>query len=440
MDSSSCRCIRHVRNCKNDFVQPSPSARATSLKLTRRRFLSTAGAALAGAGAVYTYGRGVRYPALHFVGAGPPTRSDTGGAEVSARGAVFQDVRQNEHRFRAFAPEPVFTVRGAADGELRVVVENVHPGAELIVDHAGAARPVVVEDRSGLTRSVTVKRAAEATRFLWRFPGSEQYRFAAIGDTGGGAELQWVLERAAGLGADFLVHLGDFYYEEGDYERAAGNLNAAAIPTYAAIGNHDFSKGQRVLAPTFHRLIGPSNSLFTLGGIEFVNFDTAAAFVPSARGRRARILDSLQPVGSSPAARDRVAFTHAPLADPDPERGHAVGRAAEARWLRDALLAGGTRSLLAGHIHIKDELDDQGLYTYISGQGLAHADLIGDGPYRRYAEILLGDVEPGEPVRYQWQPLNMPFEAHCNARNLGVLDAMQRPDVKARLLAQCGKA
>lgn len=397
-----------------------------------------AGGGLAAGGATYVYARGVRYPLLRFAGSGPPTGSSAGGVEVSARGAVVQDIEREVHRYRAFVPQPVFTVRGGSGEQARIVVENIHPGASLEVGESAAARRSVSEERSNLTRVIAMK-TAEDTRITWRFPRTEQYRFAAIGDSGGGTELRWVLRRAADLGADFLIHVGDIYYEEGDFDRAAENLNAADIPTYAAIGNHDFNKGWRALYPTFHRVVGPSNSMFRLGGIEFVNVDTAADFIPTARGRRARIVESLRPLDQDAGIRDRVAFTHAPLRDPDPERDHAVGRVAEARWLREHFLASGTRSLLAGHIHIKAEFDDQGLYTYITGQGLAHADLIGDQPYRQYAEILLGDVAPGEPVRYQWQPLQMPFEAHCNTRNLGVMDAMQRPDVKARLMAQCGK-
>jgi len=213
-------------------------------------------------------------------------------------------------------------------------------------------------------------------------------------------------------------------------------LNAAAIPTYAAMGNHDFSIGRRALSPQFLRTIGPANARFSLGGIQFLCFDTAADFVPAARGPRGRLLESLRPPAAVAGVRDRVTFTHAPLRDPDPERDHAVGREAERAWLRARLDAGGVRTLLAGHIHIRDEFDDGGLHTYIAGQGLAHADLITGRPY---ADILLGEVEPGEPVRYQWQPLNMPFEAHCNARNLAVLDALERPEVKAELMAQCGK-
>lgn len=408
-----------------------------AFKLNRRRFLAMAGGGIAAGGAAYVYARGVRYPLLRLAGAAPPTGSSATGVEVSARGAVFQDSGRTGHGYRAFVPEPAFTVRG--DGAaVRIVVENIHPGASLEVDGTAAARRAVSEDRAGLTREITVEAAGE-TRLGWRFPGVEQYRFAAIGDSGGGAELRWVLRRAAELGADFLVYLGDIYYEEGDFERAAEHLNGADIPTYAAIGNHDFHLGWQALYPTFHRVVGPSNSVFTLGGVEFVNIDTAADYIPANRGRRARIIDNLKPIEPGAGIRDRVAFTHTPFRDPDPERGHAVSREAEARWLRERFLASGTRTLLAGHIHIKAEHDDEGLYTYISGQGLGHADLIGPRPYRQYAQILLGDVAPGEPVRYQWQPLEMPFEAHCSARNLGMLDAMERPDVKARLMEACGK-
>jgi len=411
-----------------------------SYRLNRRRFLLTAGGALAAGGALYTYWRGVRFPLLCYAGDGPATQAAAEGLKVAAQGAVFQQSGNGAFRFRAFVPEPVFTVRGDGRREVRVVVENLHPGAELTAGEGGVPARSVSEDRANLTRTVALKAPVEGANISWRFPKTDQYRFAAIGDSGGGAELHWVLQRAAALDADFVLHLGDIYYEAGDFERAGVNLNDAAIPTYAAIGNHDFHKGWRALFPRFHRVVGPSNSRFRLGGIEFVNVDTAADFIPAARGRRARLVESMRPVDSDPAIRDRVAITHKPLQDSDPERDHDVRRQAEVRWLRERFLAAGTRSLLAGHIHVKDEYDDQGLQTYITGQGLGHADLIGKQPYRRYAEILLGDVEPGEPVRYQWQPLNMPFEAHCNARNLRVLDALERPDVKARLMELCGKA
>jgi hypothetical protein len=411
----------------------------TEFRSKRRRFLLLSGGGLAAAGAAVTYGRGVRFPTLRFVDAGPAMEATMDGVTVSAQGAVFQESREGMFRFRAFVPEPEFTVRSGGGRQTRIVVENIHPRAELEAGGSGAPDGAVLEERFNLSRSLALRSTAQGARFSWRFPGAERYRFAAIGDTGGGTELRWVLKRAAELGADFLLHLGDIYYEEGDFERAAVHLNTADVPTYAAIGNHDFHMGWEPLHPTFHRVVGPSNFVFTLGGVEFVNIDTAADFIPPARGVRARILGGLRPLDAMPDVRDRVVFTHAPLHDPDSERDHAVSRAGEARWLRERLLATGARNLLAGHIHIKEEFDDQGLHTYVSGQGLGHADLIGEIPYRRFAEILIGDVEPGEPVRYHWQPLNMPFEAHCSARNLGMLEWMGRDDVRATLMELCGR-
>ena len=408
----------------------------TPLKPTRRRFLLLAGYGLVAAGGGYGYARGLRFPPLDLVGDGPTTAWKAAGAAVSARGAFFKAMDNGAFRFRAFVPEPVFTVQGDGRRPVRIAVENLHRDAR--VGAQGPATGSLHEERDNLQRTISIKPSAGAKAgFSWRFPKRDAFRFAAIGDSGGGTELHWVLKRASQLGADFMLHLGDIYYEKGDLERASGHFHDADIPAYSAIGNHDFNDNWHAEYPRFHRLIGPGNFIFRLGGVEFVTFDTAAMFFPADRGRRGQMLDGLEPIGSNPAIRDRVAFTHMPLRDPDPKRGHAVGRAAEARWLRERLLSAGTRNLLVGHIHIKDEFEDHGLHTYISGQGLAHADLIVD---HAYAEILLGDVVPGRPVAYQWQPLKMPFNWHCNRRNMEVLDALKRPQVKAKLLRLCHKA
>jgi len=405
--------------------------------MNRRRFLFTAGGCLLAGGAAYTYWRGVRVPLLHFTDDGPATAFSGDGLEIRAEGAVFQQAGEEAVRFRAFVPEPVLTVRGEPGREVRMVVENLHPGAALEPGGEDGTPRSIDEERDNLARAVTIEPAGSKESVIgWRFPKAEAYRFAAIGDSGGGTELEWVLERAAELEADFLIHMGDFYYQKGDAERAPANLNAAALPTYAAIGNHDFHDGLQALYPGFVRTIGPMNSRFNLGGIEFVNFDTAADFIPAVRGHRARLLESLQPVDASNGIRDRVAITHKPLTDPDAEREHDVDRNAEVQWLRERLTSTGTRKLLAGHIHIREEFDDQGIHTYIAGQGLGHADLI---TQRQYADILIGEVEPGEPVRYRWEPLNMPFEMHCSERNFILLDNLERPEVKKKLMTQCGK-
>lgn len=404
-------------------------------KTSRRRFLLLAGYGLAG-GAAYAYLRGLRFPPLDFTGGGPTTAWQAAGAEVSAKGAFFRGMVGDAFHFKAFVPEPVFKVRSDGRSPVRIQVANLHGDASLELGAGGPDPSSLDEQRDNLSRTVSFKPAARSvTGLSWRFPKREQYRFAAIGDSGGGTELRWVLKRAAQLGADFLLHLGDLNYEEGDLERASRNFRDARIPAYSAIGNHDFNDNGHAEFPRFHRLVGPSDFVFRLGGIEFVNFDTAASFWPVDRGRRGQIMKNLERIGPTSAVRDRVALTHKPLKDPDPKRHHAVDTA-EARWLREKLLAAGTRNLLAGHIHIKDEFDNHGLHTYISGQGLGHGDLM----FRHaYAEILLGDVVPGRPVAYHWQALKMPFDWHCNRRNFNVLDALKRTQEKARLASVCGK-
>ncbi|GIT25699.1 MAG: hypothetical protein CM1200mP41_17430 [Gammaproteobacteria bacterium] len=87
----------------------------------------------------------------------------------------------------------------------------------------------------------------------------------------------------------------------------------------------------------------------------------------------------------------------------------------EGRWLHQRLRKLGVDTALNGHIHMKLEFDDEGLFTYISGQGLAHADVI-NKKKRPMAQILLGDVTPNESTNFQWAALEMPLLAHCNER------------------------
>ena len=136
----------------------------------------------------------------------------------------------------------------------------------------------------------------------------------------------------------------------------------------------------------------------------------------------------------SPEVRDVVVFTHKPLRDPREGESHSIP-GMEYRFLHGHLKRLGVDTILVGHIHIKEEFDDDGIRTLISGQGLAHADLIVDRPI---AEILLGDVSPDSgKVSYHWAPLEMPFEMHCNPRSWEVLVAIEKPGVLRQLKEIC---
>lgn len=373
------------------------------------------------------YLKGIRYPPLQWVPQAASTQSDDiHGADilVQAEGAMFQGREGGVFTFRAFVPEPELTVTNGTGGEWRVDITNLHPAATLESEHNG-----LTETAEGLRRAVSG--TVSKVTLGWRFPNPDRYRFAAIGDTGGGTELRWVLQRAWDLGADFVLHLGDFNYRDGDYMSTVEALEGAPIPSYVSIGNHDFYEGWRSVHHLFRQHIGPRNATFRLGRVRFINLDTAAGFVPADTGVRGRFLSSLD---RDSKADDIVVFTHKPLTDPRQGETHRVS-ALEYDYLHAELSRLGVKSILAGHIHIREEFDDGGIRTFISGEGLAHADFIVGRPH---ASILLGEITPGESeVVYRWAPIEMPFQAHCNPRGWEVLEAMDRANVIRELEAIC---
>ena len=348
------------------------------MSVSRRKILTLLGLGAVGSSALL-YKVGLRYPPLQFIPEDSLVRSDQteDGHWIQAKGAIFQSRDEHHFRFRAFVPEPEITVNGMSNGELQVEVNNIHSEAKLVSSGSG-----VKEDRDGLKRTVSGKLGN--SHFRWHFPKKERYRFAAIGDTGGGAELRWVLARTHTLGADFVLHLGDLNYGQGEYLGAIKAFSEAKIPSYVTIGNHDFYEGTKSIHYLFGRYLGPRNASFELGGVRFINIDTAANFFPSDGGVRGEFLRSLKP---SEGNSDVVLFTHKPLTDPRHGEDSSVSKL-ERGFLHDEFKRLGVNSILAGHIHIKKEFHDRGIRTYISGQGLAHADLIVSKPV---AEILLGD-------------------------------------------------
>ena len=378
--------------------------------------------------------RGVRYPGLQFEPVDIQTAHRVNDAVWRSDDAFPLDVGSTLSTWRAYSPEPKVVIMGS--GEFEFQINNIHPQATLQPVGDGI---VVDENRNGLSRRVRGTLGSSPLALEWRFPNAKNYRFAAIGDTGGDEELRWVLARSEQLGASFLLHLGDFNYQAGDYDRAQAAFDEAAIPTYITFGNHDYrAPGEKNLIDVFTRRLGPLNHAFTLGGIEFINLDTAANTLPFSAGNRGRLLNQLS--ASRPGVRQRIAFYHRPLIDPrdKPEGGsaHDIGGLGEGRWLHQRLRKLGVDTALNGHIHMKLEFDDEGLFTYISGQGLAHADVI-NKKRRPMAQILLGDVTPNESTNFQWAALEMPLLAHCNERLRKILEKSGRGDLTKVLEQMC---
>ncbi|RMH02261.1 MAG: hypothetical protein D6702_09230 [Planctomycetota bacterium] len=366
--------------------------------MTWRRFLLFAAVAAALAGLALL--RGLRYPPLQL---DPDTvetelRSPEGWT-LYARGA-YRRQAVPPVVFRAWSPEPRLLLEAERAGTVELTLENVHPDASV------SGRGVRELARTGLQRRLAVAvEAGDAVEIAVSFPARERYRFAAIGDAGGRGELRWCLQRAADLGADFLLHVGDIVYYEDDADAAAAALREAPIPVFAAIGNHDFHGGSRGRFRWFQEFVGPLNCVWELGGVTFLLFDTAADLVPAGAGRRGGLLKALV---ERPPTGPLIAVTHRPFADPRVLSGrradpHALNRAAEADWLRSRLLDIGTTAMITGHIHASFDFDDRGLRTLIAGDGLG---VRGD-----QATILIGDYSPGQSPEFHWEPLAMPESA-----------------------------
>ncbi|MFC1664258.1 metallophosphoesterase family protein [Pseudomonadota bacterium] len=326
---------------------------------------------------------------------------------VKAEGAFFQHLDGEVVIFRAFVPEPVLNLKLKL-GEYKVKISNVHPAAVLQGSGDG-----VRETRDQLSRHISIKSVGEGDITLrWRFPESSSYKFAAIGDTGENDELAWVIERANQLGVHFLLHLGDIYYD-GNYQRAAKILKNAPFPVYVALGNHDYLMKDGNPYQYFQRDLGPRNSWFSLGGIQFLNIDTAADTIPWFGGERGNLLRDAPKVDSTGQAfKEVVAFTHRPIGLEE-YSDHVVSRPAEANWLKKQLLSRGVKSLLAGHLHETVTHEVDGLKIYVAGEGLGTRNLVGGWPM---AQILIGSVNKGR-MALDWQPLNMPFNVQCSLRN-----------------------
>lgn len=383
------------------------------MKHKRRNFLI---AGLAGGAGLLGYSahRGVRIPPMIWEPNTHPNSMQMGDVFIGFDGLIQTRTpvidTANALHLRAYTLEPSLSLGSLEqDQRLIVSVNNIHPNAYLVNTNKSSSQ--IRENISGITRivEITLTRGSQLN-LQWQLPQAEQgYTFAAIGDTGGQQELDWCIQRAHQLGASFLLHLGDFYYAPGDYDRAIQMFNNAPLPCFVSIGNHDFHDGQTIYQQ-FLDDVGPFNSHFEYGNVRFINIDTASNILPYASGPRGTMLKSL---AQQPAAVSNIAFTHRPLFDPIENSSHDIGSNGERDWLIKQIKACGVNTLLSGHIHIYARDTIQNIDNIIVGQGLGHQDLITNADY---SKIALAQVSSDGQVNFEFPTLAMPWEVHCHPR------------------------
>ena len=273
----------------------------------------------------------------------------------------------------------------------------------------GQSPSSINEQIDGLIRTIAIQTNGETEFSLhWRLKVENGFEFAVIGDTGGGSELNWALKRAKELNAQFLLHLGDFNYSDGEYQAAIEEFNQSPIPTYITIGNHDFHDNG-LIYQRFLNELGPMNHAFELAGTRFINLDTAADFFPMNSGHRGKLIETLSQQKKFNG--EQVFFSHRPLKDPRPHDDHEIGGINEIEWLSNSINDLGGKHYLHGHVHHSAEIDFNGLKQLSVGEGLGHEDLVRQ---KQVAKLLLTKVEPAMPLAHRWVDLNMPWKLHQN--------------------------
>ena len=359
---------------------------------------------------LYSLSRGLRFPRLSLEPKQALSKIQKGELTVSMTDAIQLRPDQESLSFRAYAPEPQLEITSNSAQEVEFEVHNVPDQAVLSSDSVDYS-----EQKNGLTRKILLSlKPKQTTHLYWAFPNQQQFSFAAIGDTGGDQELAWCIDRAHQLGADFLLHLGDFNYQQEDYENAIKLFNAAKIPVYVSIGNHDFHE-DGLIYEKFLQQIGPLNHTFQIGSTRFINFDTAANFIPYGSGSRGELFDQLIKSAEQEKTQitNTIAFTHRPLFDPIENQDHTIGSEGERQWLISRLKALKVTTLICGHIHIFDRKNVNGIDNIIVGQGLGHQDLLTNSDVSKMALLTVDAKE----LNISFKNLAMPMSMHCHPRS-----------------------
>jgi len=375
---------------------------------SRRKFIIAS--TLGGAGAIYVQQRGLRYPRLGFEHRPPVSELSISPAELALENVIYVDTSDDSNgsilsRFRATAPEPKIKLASPSKTTINLRVANIASTSRLQVNSNNTI--LVDEKTDDLTRDLTITLNGEDSATLqWMLAEPNEATFAVIGDTGAGLELEWLLKRAQQLGAQFLLHLGDFNYVEGEYNRAIELFNAAAMPCYISIGNHDYNDSGLIYQQFIDEL-GPMNNSFTVAGTRFANMDSAANFFPVSGGQRAKLFQRLRAEDNSFS--DQVFFTHRPFYDIRPGEDHVLGRASEMNWLKQQIREVDCDTILTGHVHRSGETDLDGLRQWTVGEGLGFQDIVNQ---KLVSKLLIGKAETGKKVVYSWADINMPWLAH----------------------------
>lgn len=278
-------------------------------------------------------------------------------------------------------------------GQIHVMVatlQRVSEGRLGILDvRLYAAGPAVTDARARLDENL------RAVRLL---QGGDDgvFSFAVLGDTrSGDAVFTKLLSQIEASGADFIIHLGDLVYHgySGEFEAYQELIDAVPMPLIAVRGNHEIASG----TATFAHYIGAEDWTFDYGGCRFVGLDNGDG----------KFDDLALQTAKDAIGGNRPTFLCFHMPPPvEPWAAHSMKTDANGGgWgqLEGMLTQGDIRAVFVGHIHLRDEMQIDGIPFVISGAGgspLATQYKFGVKEFGFY----LVDVDHGS-ASWHWVPL-----------------------------------
>jgi len=372
--------------------------------MKRRHFLFAGGLISAGA---YINHRALRYPRLSFEPKDLAKHQTSEVGQITFENFITLNKPETETvNLRAIAPEPKITIKPSAKDKSSIIIHASNLSPQAILRAEADPQISIHESIEGIHRIIEIQNISNnPIELAWYLP-IQQLSFAAIGDSGGGIELDWCLRRANELGAQFILHLGDFNYGNGEYKRAIEQFNQSSIPVYVTIGNHDFNDSG-LIYQQFLDQIGPQNHSFLIANTRFINLDTAVNFFPAYAGNRGRLAQEIKSYSSH--TNNHLVFTHKPFIDSREGKDHDISGIGEKTWLKEFMNTIEAKNLLCGHVHQSSERDYEGIHQWTAGEGLGHEDLVHQ---KQISQILIGNISNNKDVTYKWHDLNMPWAMH----------------------------
>ncbi len=212
-----------------------------------------------------------------------------------------------------------------------------------------------------------------------------EIQFYVLGDsqgyTGG---LREVIDAANLYRPDFVFHLGDLTPcgQESQYDSLEDVLSGLTVPFHTTAGNHDIRLGG---ALRFRERFGPANYSFDVGRGHFTVLDTSTGDVDESQ------IEWFERDITQTDADWKFVFTHMPLSDPVTGMDHALLNDTTALRLMRIIETAGVDAVFAGHIHIYNRTERDGVQYVISGgAGISlYADEARGGIYH-YVNVTVG--------------------------------------------------